>query len=98
MGLFKKLRDAGQRVLGGVTKVLGRVAPIVQGIAPIVQGIASSIPHPAAQAIGKGAGFLGAAANQFQQSGGRGMVQGLVNRFNTPRVDSPRIGLRNFGR
>ena len=51
VGFWKKVVDFGKKVWGGVKNVAKNIiAPVAKVAAPII----SSIPHPAAQTIGRG--------------------------------------------
>lgn len=55
IGFWKKALEVVKKVGNGIKNVVGKViAPVASMAAPII----SAIPHPAAQAIGRGMGVV----------------------------------------
>ena len=95
MGLFKKLRDFGKRVVGGIRTVAQHVAPIVQKAMPIVESIAPMF-GPKGAALAGGLRFGSNLLSNIGSGNREGVKDNLRTGFNTlrSRINSPRIGLR----
>ena len=96
MGLFKKLKDFGKRVVSTARNVAQRVAPIVQRVMPIVQQVAPMF-GPKGQAIATGLGMGSRILSGFAGGDDQQLKDGIKSGLSAlrSRISSPRIGLRD---
>ena len=96
MGLFKKLKDFGKRVVSTARNVAQRVAPIVQRVMPIVQQVAPMF-GPKGQAIASGLGIGSQILSGFAGGNSQQLKDGIKSGLSAmrSRISSPRIGLRD---
>ena len=96
MGLFKKLKDFGKRVVGGLKTVAQRVAPFVQAAVQIAQQFAPMF-GPKGEAFASGLGIGSQILSEFASGNDQQLKDGIKSGISAmrSRISSPRIGLRD---